>query len=221
MNNNGSENNTELEAFGTVLSALKGLEHEAQLRVIQYTIATLNVGFTPRMLPPAPEPKQGASDSEFKGSFEADLNSEEPDLDLETGNELLASLSEVAKKWMRRNAVSEDQLTRFFSIGFDDIDLVAPETAVPGSTMKDKIHSVLLLKGIAAYLGTGVPIITDDNLRQTCLHYNCFDATNYAKYIKAFGSEITGNKQSGYTLNARGMTQATEIIKKAVADTIS
>ena len=53
-------------------------------------------------------------------------------------------------------------------------------------------------------------------VKETCLHYDAFDRTNFAKHIKDFGAELTGTKESGYVLTARGLANATELVKEIV-----
>jgi hypothetical protein len=74
----------------------------------------------------------------------------------------------------------------------------------------------LLLKGIAAYLSTGVARVSHEQLKEACLHYDAFDPANFATHMKDFAAEASGTKESGYTLTARGLTAATEIIKSIV-----
>ncbi len=50
-----------------------------------------------------------------------------------------------------RNGLTAKGLSGVFSLGVDEIDLIAKN--VPGKSKTDRTHSVLLLKGVAAYLG--------------------------------------------------------------------
>ena len=75
------------------------------------------------------------------------------------------------------------------------------------------MRSVLLLKGIAAYLGTGAARVTYEQLKEASLHYDAYDSANFASYIKSFASEAGGTKESGYTLTARGLTTATDLVR--------
>jgi hypothetical protein len=122
-------------------------------------------------------------------------------------------INSVALKWMKRSGFAVQSLNSLFSFG-DEIDLIA--NTVPGKSKTQRVHSVLLLKGVAAYLASGVPRVTHEQLKETALHYDAFDAPNFAAHIKSFASEISGTKQSGYTLNPRGLAAATELIKNIV-----
>jgi hypothetical protein len=169
----------ELKAVGAVYSALENLEHPVQLRVLRYAAEMLGLEFA--------APSQKELPSNFTGS-----DSEE---------------QSTALKWMRRSDLNPKSLQDFFSLGIDDIDLVAK--SVPGSNKKERMRSVLLLKAIAAYLGTGAARVSYEQLKEACLHYNAYDGGNFAAYLKSFASEVGGAKESGFTLTARGLSAAT------------
>jgi hypothetical protein len=132
---------------------------------------------------------------------------DEPNGDLE-------GVSPVPKKWIVRNGLQPQQLSAIFSIGSDEIDLVAD--SVPGKNKTDRLHNVFLLKGIAAYLATGAARFTHEAVKETCLHYDAFDATNFARSFQSFSSEVSGTRESGYTLNPRGLARATDLLKSMV-----
>jgi hypothetical protein len=75
------------------------------------------------------------------------------------------------------------------------------------------MRSVFLLKGVAAYLGTGAARFTHEQMKEACLHYDAFDAGNFATNFKGLASEVSGSKDSGYALTARGLASATEMVK--------
>jgi hypothetical protein len=125
-------------------------------------------------------------------------------------------ISPVASKWMVRNGFTAASLSSLFSLGLDEIDLVA--SAVPGATKKDRMRSVLLLKGIASYLSSGVARVSDEKTREACLHYDALDIPNFAKHIKGLAREVGGTKESGYSLSAAGLSGATELIKELISN---
>jgi hypothetical protein len=51
-------------------------------------------------------------------------------------------------------------------------------------------------------------------MKSTCLHYNAFDAANFAVNLRGLSSEVTGGKSEGYTLTARGLAAGTEMVKE-------
>ena len=75
------------------------------------------------------------------------------------------------------------------------------------------MHSVLLLKGIAAYLGSGAPRFTHGQLKEACLHYKAYDRPNFATYLKSFSADVTGDKSTAYALTPRGLSSGTDMLK--------
>jgi hypothetical protein len=93
----------------------------------------------------------------------------------------------------------------------DEIDLIAK--TVPGKGKRDKMRSVFLLKGAAAYLGTGAARVTHEQIKEACLHYDAFDVANFAVNLRSLSGEVSGTKEAGYTLTPRGLASATEMVK--------
>jgi hypothetical protein len=196
----------EIAAIGAVHAALAPLEPAAQTRVLNYVARILKIG------PPTQEEGflERAEERIREESAEASKTDQSAQ-EAEPTEEEIEGVSPVAKKWMARNGLTTNQLSAIFSLGVDEIDLIAK--TVPGKSQRDKVRSVVLLKGIAAYLGTGAARFTHEQLKETCLHYDAYDATNFSKYLKSLSSEVAGNKSSSYTLTARGLANATEVIK--------
>src|ERR1700731_4194300 len=90
-------------------------------------------------------------------------------------------ISPLARKWMTRNGLGAQSLTSLFSLGADEIDLVA--RTVPGKSKRERMRSVLLLKVIAAYLSNGAARVTHEQVKEACLHYDAYDSPNHAKYL--------------------------------------
>jgi hypothetical protein len=193
----------EISAISAVYEALKYLEPEAQKRVLEYVIEKLSIHVTAETIAPS-------SDTPTAHHVPNESSSAEPPE--KTSPEELEGVSPVAQKWMRRNGLSTDRLSSIFSLGVDEIDVVAK--TVPGKSMRERMHSVVLLKGIAAYLSTGAPRFGHEQLKEACLHYDAYDATNFARYLKAFAAEVSGSKDSDYTLTARGLAAATDLLKQ-------
>jgi hypothetical protein len=202
-------NDPEIAAISVVYSALKDLDPDCQGRVIDYVSRKLNLVKPPQDFELAPnyEPRreEDTSDALVASDRREDASGDE-----------LEGISPVAIKWMRRNDLTSAQLSKIFSLGIDDIDLVAKK--VDGNTKSKKMRSVLLLKGMAAYLGTGVARVTHEEVKEACLHYDAYDSANFARYLKGLSAEVSGSKGSGYTLTSRGITEATELIRDLVQD---
>jgi hypothetical protein len=119
------------------------------------------------------------------------------------------------KKWVVRNGLSATQLSPVFSLGLDDIDLVA--RAVPGKSKRERHKNVVLLLGIASYLSNGSARMDDARLREALEHYNAYDPPNFAKYMKEFAPDVSGSRENGYTLTARGLAAGADIVREMTA----
>ncbi len=58
---------------------------------------------------------------------------------------------------------------------------------------------------------------THEQVKETCLHYHAYDSPNFAKHIQDLSAEVSGSKEPGYTLTARGLASATELVKEMIA----
>src|SRR5262249_48578505 len=151
------------------------------------------------------EEDESLHDSTHKDQMSSSKDdTEEPDKD---DDKELEGISPVARKWMRRNGLTATQLSNIFSLGVDEIDLVA-KTVPGGKNKKEKMRNVFLLKGVAAYLGGGVARFTHEQAKETCLHYDAYDVKNFATYLKGMQSEVSGSKDTAYQLSARGLASA-------------
>jgi hypothetical protein len=201
-----STKDPEIEAIAQVYAALSGLQPDAQQRVLDYVSRKLG------LQPPARDDQEKESESDratWAPIQSEDESSVEPDSDL-------AAINSVAKKWMQRSGLTVAKLSTIFSIGADEIDLVAKK--VPGKTKRDRMRSVFLLKSVAAYLASGAARVSYEQVKEACLHYDAFDNANFAKYLKGMAAEISGTKQSGYSLTARGLVAATEVVKESLGE---
>lgn len=192
---------SEIVAITTVYSALKDLDKDAQIRVLNYVHEKLQIKVG------------GLAQMENKEGFnqEAIPHSSARNVEVENDGDELEGVSAVAQKWVARNGLSSQKLSMIFSLGVDEIDLVAK--VVPGKSKRERMRSVFLLKGVAAYLGTAVARFSHEQIKEACLHYDAFDSGNFAIHLKSLAAEVSGNKDSGYCLTARGLTNATEIVK--------
>jgi hypothetical protein len=50
-------------------------------------------------------------------------------------------------------------------------------------------------------------------MKEAALHYDAFDAANFAAIFKGLSGEVAGDKGAGYTLTTRGLTNGTELVK--------
>lgn len=194
--------NVEIEAISIVHGALSGLDTGAQLRVLRYVADMLSISIE------ANRERSSAShiSEQEEGHAAAGSIAQASAVPDE-----LEGISPVAIKWIKRVGFQPADLQSLFSLGGDEIDLVAKN--IPGEGKKDRMKNILLLKGVAAYLGTGAARVSFEQLKEACLHYNAYDRSNFSAYIKAFAPEAGGTKESGFTLTARGINSGTELIK--------
>lgn len=200
-----SEHSLEIGAIGAVHKALEGLSSEAQARVLSYVANMLKLEV----------PVAQGDQASYQGSFKhpSDTIPSPAATPSQAGTEEgFEGISPVAKKWMARNGLQAQALATIFSLGGDEIDLIAK--TIPGKGNKDRMHSVLLLMGIAAYLGSGAARFTHEQLKEACLHYKAYDSANFASYLKSFSAEVTGDKNTAYVLTPRGMSNATDMVKQ-------
>lgn len=195
----------EIGAIALVYQAVAALDTAAQQRVLQYVAHKLGHSLGPSHssagMVEGPRPAAAPLDTPHPHS--ADSVSDED-----------VGISPVALKWMKRSNFTVDGLSSLFSLGVDEIDVVAK--SIPGKGKKERCLNVVLLKGIAEYLASGAPRLTQEQIKETCLHYDAFDAGNFATNLKSFSADLSGTKSSGFTLTARGLTNATELIKSLI-----
>ena len=196
----------EIAAIGIVYAGLKDLDADAQQRVLDFVVGKLKLRIKEAASAPKPRVAPHYDEDSDHGRVASHDQDELEDLDENDG------ISSTAKKWMKRNGLGSDKLSSVFSLGVDEIDLVAK--SVPGKGKKERMHNVFLLKGVASYLGTGSPRFTFDQVKEALLHYDAFDTSNFAAFFKSFASEVSGSKEAGYTLTARGLTNATALLKE-------
>lgn len=194
----------EITAIGAVHKALEKLAPDARARVFAYVAGKLGISLS----------TPGAQRATDEGPTEPSV-SEKP-ADRESGaaarvEDGLDSVSPVAKKWMARNNLSAVALGKIFSLGGDEIDLIAKK--VPGKSKRERMYNVFLLKGVAAYLASGAARFAHDQVREACVHYDAYDSANFATYLKSFSADISGDKGTGYALTPRGLSSGTDVIQ--------
>lgn len=195
----------EIAAISEVYAALKDLEAEARIRVLDYVSEKFNIAKPVK-------PVRGKEHTSYEQDDRPYETAPTPTaIPSPTTEDEFEGISPVAKKWIARSGISVQKLMSIFSLGIDEIDLVSK--SVPGNGKAVRTKNIFLLKGIASYLGTGAPRTTYEQIKETCLHYDAWDSPNFAKYVKSFSADISGAKDTGYTLTARGISEATALIK--------
>jgi hypothetical protein len=202
----------ELRAVGVIYTALIDLEPPVQIRALRYAAEMLGLSlgdhegkYTQGDGGDAPESRNG----EARGGDAPPVLPPSQDTNDAEG------VNAVALRWLKRSDIELSKLQRLFSLGIEEIDLVARK--VPGISKRERLRNVILLKGVAAYLSAGTPRISSDQLKEASLHYNAYDVANHARYLKEFAADVGGTKEAGYTLTARGLTAATELLKELLS----
>jgi len=212
------DHDPEYEAIGKVYTALKSLEPAAQQRVIDYVLQRF--ALKPSKFD-VDKQQDDENDRPLDDSIDqpgtlAESKRNDDAVDEEEAD-VLAGMSPVAVKWMRRNGLTAMQLAQLFSLGVDEIDLIA--TSIPGKTVVQRLRSVLLLQAIAAFLGSGTAKVSAEKLKQAASDYKADAGSNFWKYMKGMSPDVAGSLSSGFVLTARGMASATDLIKGILAQT--
>jgi hypothetical protein len=204
----------ELKAMLAVFAALKNLDAEAQNRVLDYVDGRL--GLQRSNEKPARRhavnPVEVATDPQFRDAGTSGSSATAAHAivgDDESG--VLEGISPVARKWMRRSGLSETQLSILYSLGVDEIDLVAKK--VPGNSASERLRNVMLLQGVASYLSGGVARVDNEKLREAAKHYDADVGGNFNKRLKSWASEVSGSRaDANLTLTTRGLNSAKDLI---------
>ena len=202
------EKDPEIAAIESVVEALRDLPPDARQRVFRYVAGKFSIGLQ------GSEISQARADSVISGQGPVFAGGP-----MSPNSFYTEGISPVALKWMQRSGLSPALLSDIFSLGGSEISLISKD--VPGKSKRQRMRNVLLLEGITTYLGKGVPRVSYDELRQACEHYDAYDGANFAAHLKSFGADISGSKDTGYTLSARGLTAATHLIKGMIKPTDS
>lgn len=122
-----------------------------------------------------------------------------------------------AASWMKKNAITREQIDHVFSIEADSIDVIAAR--MPESGKRKQTTQAYVLCGVRSFLRNGDVNFTDADAREICNRVGCFDGPNHASYTTGFGNLITGSKDSGWKLTNPGLSVGAQIIKQLVPDT--
>jgi len=198
----------EFVAMTKVHAALKDLDAPTQKRVIEYVLQKL--GLTVELF----KGKQNLKSEEHREKPPTDNGTDNSEHQEDLRGDDIAGISPVAQKWLQRNGLQANQLSVVFSVAGDEIDLVADN--VPGKSTRSRMRSVFLLKGVAAYLAGGAARFSHEKAKEACLHYQAYDKNNFSNNLRAIAPEVSGSKESGYTLTPRGLAKAAELVKDLI-----
>lgn len=87
--------------------------------------------------------------------------------------------------------------------------------SIPGTGKRSQQVSLALLIAVRQAMASGTFTCALEDLRQMCLHYNCYDSANFAATLKSNSTLFKGRKKGeDLELSAAGMKRAAETIKK-------
>jgi hypothetical protein len=173
-----------------VVEVLSPLTSEERVRVVNAALTLLGEG--EKSTPAAGAPTTAS------GSSAANLGDQ-------------SDISPQARAWLTRNSLTKHELENWFHF---DQGRVTP-IAIPAnaSTRTEQAINTYLLQGFAAFLASGDAAFGDQEARDLCEHFGCYDKTNHSKVFKSFGNKITGSKSTGWKLTAPGINAAGGLIK--------
>lgn len=116
-----------------------------------------------------------------------------------------------AVRWMNQNGVSRAVLEEVFHREGTQVDVIASE--IPGSGKRGKTHNCYLLVGIKSLLATDEAKFSDSDAVALCKNMGCHDAANHAKTRSELGNNVSGSKNTGFTLPAPGLRAAATLVK--------
>ena len=178
----------EIAAIGIVYAGLKDLDSDAQQRVLDFVAGKLKL----KVKGAAQDPKSLVAPQHDENLRQNKVATHDQD-DFEDSDEN-DGISSTAKKWMKRNGLEPEKLSSIFSLGVDEIDLVAK--SVPGKGKKERMHNVYLLKGVASYLGSGSPRFTYDQVKEALTHYDAFDSGKFFGFFQVICFRSVGEQRS-------------------------
>jgi hypothetical protein len=126
--------------------------------------------------------------------------------------ESVDGISGKAVAWMKKNAITREQLEHVFCIESDSIDVIA--SSMPAKGKRQQTVQAYVICGLKSYLKTGEPDFTDAEGRELCNKVGCYDMANHSNYRKAFGNFLNGSKESGWKLTNPGLNEAAKIVKQ-------
>jgi len=129
----------------------------------------------------------------------------------QSGSGDFSDLSPKATRWLEKSGLTRDELDEWLHIESESVQPLA----LPGNASKrnQQVLHTYLIKGAAAFIETDEACFSDKDARDLCEHFGCYDSTNHAKALKAFGNKIAGSKSAGWKLTAPGLAAAAELLK--------
>jgi hypothetical protein len=125
-------------------------------------------------------------------------------------------ISAKAVIWMKKNAITQEELEHVFAIDKDSIDVIAAK--MPEKTNSKQTKQAYVICGVAIFLRSGEMGFSDADARALCDKVGCYDSNNHHTYIKKFGNLISGSKATGWKITNPGLTEGAKLIKQLTSE---
>ncbi len=119
-----------------------------------------------------------------------------------------------ARKWMKQNNVTAEELEHVFLIKEDKTFDIHD---VPGTSKKVRTLNTYILTGLGRFLAADEKTFADTTARQICEDIGCYDSANHSAYIGKKGSNFSGDKSKGWTITPGGLKTGAALVKELAA----
>lgn len=179
------------EATAKIVELLNTFSSEERLRIVRASLTLLGDELN----------HPNTSSRGPKGSEQSD-----------NGDDEASNVHNLAQQWMRKNAITMEQLEHCFH--FDQGQVIP--IALPGNAASKSGQTInaYLAVGLAHYLASGDASFSDSEARKFCEQSGCYDNANHTKSVKALKNRVTGSKSVGWKLTAPGLSAAAELVKQ-------
>lgn len=128
----------------------------------------------------------------------------------ENASEIGGAFSASVKQWMKKNELTPEEIENVFHFENGKVNIIAD---LPGKGKRENTIALYILFGLGTYLFTGEPKFSDSDARATCAKHSAYDPNNHSGTMAALKSELTGDKQSGWTITMPGLKKGAKIAK--------
>jgi hypothetical protein len=121
--------------------------------------------------------------------------------------------------WMIANSLTQVHLQKVYHPVGSNAQLMIAD--IPGTGKASKQISLAVLLSVRQALGGGSFGCGLEELRQMCLHYNCYDTANFASNLNSTKNKLlfkSRKKGEDIELSGPGTKKAAEVIKSTVVE---
>jgi len=127
-------------------------------------------------------------------------------------------LPQQFQTFMRANALTNDIVAKVFHPVGPGAQLVVSE--LPGKGKAGKQISLALLTAVGGALSEGLFKCSLEDLRNLCVHYDCYDPGNFAATLKNNADLFKGYKRAeDLELSSAGLKRAGDLVKSVASAT--